>query len=78
MVAGDGGKAMLQVIVPPFRSRAILGRADGVRLAPLVDAVATGKVTVNIAERLPLADVEAAHRKSQTGRLTGKIILLPR
>src|SRR5262249_29268022 len=29
MVAGDSGKAMVQVVVPPFRSRAILGRPDG-------------------------------------------------
>jgi NADPH:quinone reductase-like Zn-dependent oxidoreductase len=78
MVAGESPKAMVQVVVPPFRSRAILGRPNGERLRGLVDAVAAGKVTVQIAERLPLAEAEAAHQKSRTGRATGKLVLLPR
>lgn len=78
MVAGDSPSAMAQVVIPPFRSRAILGRPNGERLRGLVDAVAAGKVKVHIAERLPLADVEAGHAKSQTGRMTGKLVLLPR
>jgi NADPH:quinone reductase-like Zn-dependent oxidoreductase len=78
MVAGDSGRSMAQVIVPPFRSRAILGSPSGARLKPLVEAVAVGKVVVNIAERMPLTDAEAAHQKSQTGRLIGKLVLLPR
>ena len=36
------------------------------------------EVTVNIAERMPLAAAEAAHDKSRTGRMTGKIVLLAR
>lgn len=78
MVAGDRPSAMLQIFVPPFRSRMILGRPTTARLAALVDAVAKGQVTVPIAQRLPLADVEAAHAASQTGRMTGKLVLLPR
>ena len=78
LVAGDSPSAMVQVIVPPFRSRSILGRPDGARLRGLVEAVAQGKVTVKIAERLPLNDAEEAHKKSQTGRMTGKLVLLPR
>ncbi|MEO8704882.1 MAG: NAD(P)-dependent alcohol dehydrogenase [Kofleriaceae bacterium] len=78
MVAGDSLGMMVQVLVPPFRSRAILGAPTRARLANLVEAVAAGKVTVNIAERMPLADVEAAHRKSQTGRMIGKLVLLAR
>lgn len=77
MVAGDSPGAMLQVIVPPFRSRAILGRPTRARLAAVVAAVAAGQLTVNIAERFALADVEAAHAKSQTGRLIGKLVLVP-
>lgn len=78
MVAGDSPGAMLQVVVPPFRSRAILGKPTTARLAALVAAVAAGQVTVAIAERLPLAEVEAAHQASQTGRMTGKIVLIAR
>jgi NADPH:quinone reductase-like Zn-dependent oxidoreductase len=78
MVAGDSALAQLQVVVPPFRSKSILGRPNGVRLKPLVDAVAAGQVKVQIAERLPLVEAEAAHQKSQTGRLVGKLVLLPR
>jgi NADPH:quinone reductase-like Zn-dependent oxidoreductase len=78
MVAGESPKSMVQVVVPPFRSRAILGRPNGERLRGLVDAVVAGKVTVQIAERLPLVEAEAAHQKSQTHRMTGKLVLLPR
>lgn len=78
MVAGDSPAAMVQVVVPPFRSRAILGRATRPRLQAVVDAVAAGQVRVNIADRLALTDVEAAHARSQSGRMTGKLILLPR
>jgi NADPH:quinone reductase-like Zn-dependent oxidoreductase len=78
MVAGDSPSAMVQVVVPPFRSRAILGRATQARLTAVAEAVAAGQVTVNIADRLPLTDAEAAHARSQSGRMTGKLILLPR
>ncbi len=78
MVAGDSPSAMLQMFVPPFRSRAILGKATRTRLGSVVDAVAAKHVVVNIAARMPLAEVEDAHRQSQTGRMTGKLVLLPR
>jgi NADPH2:quinone reductase len=78
MVAGNTLGAVAQVLVPPFTSRSILGKPTRARLAPLVEAVAAGRLVINIAERMPLADVEAAHHKSQTGRMTGKLVLLPR
>ena len=34
--------------------------------------------SVNIADRIPLADVEAAHERSQSGRMIGKLVLRPR
>lgn len=77
MVAGDSPGAMLQVIVPPFRSRAILGKPTRARLAAVVAAVAAKQLAVNISETFALTDVEAAHAKSQTGRLTGKLVLVP-
>jgi len=78
MVAGDGAAMMMQVLVPPFRSRAILGKPTRKRLAAVVDAVAAGQLVVNIAKQMPLADVQAAHELSQTGRMTGKLVLKPR
>jgi NADPH:quinone reductase-like Zn-dependent oxidoreductase len=78
MVAGDSPASMAQVIVPPFRSRAILGKPTRTRLAAVVDAVAAGQLVVNIAQRMPLVEVEAAHEMSETGRMTGKLVLLPR
>ncbi|MCB0949081.1 MAG: NAD(P)-dependent alcohol dehydrogenase, partial [Mycobacterium sp.] len=77
MVAGDEPKAALQVLVPPFKSKAILGRPTGARLEPLVAAVAAGKLQVSIAAKLPLTSAEEAHRLSRTSRLTGKLILEP-
>jgi NADPH:quinone reductase len=78
MVAGDSPASMVQVLVPPFRSRAILGKPTRARLAAVVAAVAAGQLVVHIAGRMPLADVEAAHQQSQTHRMTGKLVLLPR
>ena len=78
MVAGDSPAAMVQVLMPPFRSRAMLGKPTAARLAPLVAAVAAGKVKVAIAERMPLVDAEAALAKSQSGRMIGKLVLLAR
>jgi NADPH:quinone reductase-like Zn-dependent oxidoreductase len=78
MVAGDKPGAMFQVLVPPFRSKAILSSPDGAHLRPVVDAVAQGKVVVNIEHRLPLADAERAHELSRGGRVVGKIVLLAR
>jgi NADPH:quinone reductase-like Zn-dependent oxidoreductase len=78
MVAGDSTNSMLQVIVPPFRSKAILGVVDGAHLAPVVQAVAEGKVVVHIAHRLPLGEAEQAHELSRGGRTVGKIVLLAR
>lgn len=78
MVAGDSPSAMLQVLVPPFRSRAILGRPTRARLTAVVDAIAAGQLAVRIEQRFPLVEADAAHALSQTGRMTGKIVLLPR
>lgn len=75
IVAGDSASMVLQTVLAPIRTKAILGRPHAAVLRPVVDAVATGKVTVNIAARFPLAAAEEAHRLSQSGRVVGKIIL---
>lgn len=78
MVAGDTPGAMVQVVVPPFRSRAILGKPTRARLAAVVAAVAAGELTVAIQKTFPLAEAEAAHAESKTHRMTGKLVLLAR
>ncbi len=77
IVSGEDVGALLQMFVPPFTSKLLLGAPKGDRLAPVLDAVARGDVKVNIAERLPFAEAERAHELSRTGRLTGKIVLVP-
>jgi NADPH:quinone reductase-like Zn-dependent oxidoreductase len=77
MVAADTPWAIAQVLVSPIRSRTVLGRATTGRLQPLVEALARGTLRLPIVDRLPLADAEKAHAQSRTGRMTGKILLLP-
>ena len=52
-------------------------RADSKRLAELAAAVAAGKISVPIAQILPLEEVQQAHRLLEAGGLGGKIILRP-
>lgn len=77
VVSGDTPAAMLQLLVPPFTSKAVLARANRERLAHVVAAVASGQVRVQIARRFPLAEAEEAQRLSQTGRVAGKLVLVP-
>jgi NADPH:quinone reductase-like Zn-dependent oxidoreductase len=77
IVSGDTVRTALQPIVPPFTSKAVLGRPNRARLAPVVAAVAAGKLRVNVTHRFPLADAEQAHALSKGGRVVGKIVLLP-
>lgn len=77
IVSGDTIGTALQPFVPPFTSKAVLGRPTRARLEPVVRAVAAGQVAVNVAHRFPLAEAEQAHALSRTGRVVGKILLLP-
>ncbi|MGW4894525.1 NAD(P)-dependent alcohol dehydrogenase [Kitasatospora sp. NPDC004240] len=77
MVAGDDPAAALQLLLAPSRSKGILGRPTGRRLEPLVAAVADGSLRVAVARTLPLTAAEEAHRLSRSGRMTGKLVLLP-
>ena len=77
MIAAETFGETMNVLVPPFRSRSVLGRANTTRLRAVVDAVASGAVAVRIAETLPLAEAERALELSKAGRLTGKLVLIP-
>jgi NADPH:quinone reductase-like Zn-dependent oxidoreductase len=77
VVSGDSPGAIAQLFVPPFSSKAVLARANRERLAHVVAAVAAGQVKVNIVRCFPLAEAEEAHRVSRSGRVAGKLILVP-
>ena len=77
IVSGDSIGSLAQLLAPPFSSKAVLGQPDRERLARVVAAVAAGRVRVNIAARFALAEAEQAHQLSRTGRVTGKIVLIP-
>lgn len=48
---------------------------DGQRLAGLLAQVATGKIPVQIAHRLPIEKAAEAHRLVEAGGLSGKVVL---
>jgi NADPH:quinone reductase-like Zn-dependent oxidoreductase len=52
-------------------------RPDGAGLAELAYLVDRGRLTVEVAETFPLAEVGAAFDRSRTGRVRGKIVIVP-
>jgi NADPH:quinone reductase-like Zn-dependent oxidoreductase len=48
------------------------------QLARIADLIAAGDVRVEIAEVVPLAEVQRAHELSESGHTRGKIILAVR
>ncbi|THV23589.1 NADP-dependent oxidoreductase [Glycomyces paridis] len=51
-------------------------RNDAARLADLVALVDAGDLQIDVAERLPLADLAAVHDRALTNRLLGKTVLM--
>lgn len=77
MIAAETLRETLNVLVPPFSSKSVLGLPNARRLRAVVDAVASGAVQVQVREQFALVDAEKAHALSQAGRMTGKIVLVP-
>ena len=77
IVSGESLGAVAQLCVPPFSSKAVLGQPQRAPLERVLAAVAAGRVKVNVVRRFPLAEAEQAHALSKTGRVTGKIVLIP-
>jgi NADPH:quinone reductase-like Zn-dependent oxidoreductase len=50
---------------------------DGARLAELVALVDAGELVVDVAERLPLSELQAVHDRAAAGKLAGKTVLVP-
>lgn len=57
--------------------RTVLGRPARKALEPLVAALADGKLQPRIEARFPLADAERAHQVSRSGKVVGKLLLIP-
>jgi NADPH:quinone reductase-like Zn-dependent oxidoreductase len=52
-------------------------RSDTEQLSRLVDLVDRGELRVDVAERVPLAELPAVHARAAAGTLHGKVIVLP-
>jgi NADPH:quinone reductase-like Zn-dependent oxidoreductase len=57
--------------------RTLLGAPNQKRLEPLVEAMARGHLKARIEATFPLADAEKAHVASRTGKVVGKLLLVP-
>jgi NADPH:quinone reductase-like Zn-dependent oxidoreductase len=77
MIASETVGESLNVLVPPFTSKSVLGRPTTSRLEAVVAAVAGGAVSVRIEQTLPLVEAERALELSRAGRMTGKLVLVP-
>lgn len=53
------------------------GASDAADLTVLLEAAATGDLTIPVAHRLPLADVGEGHRLYAAGQAGGKIVFVP-
>jgi NADPH:quinone reductase-like Zn-dependent oxidoreductase len=52
-------------------------RSDADQLAELVARVDRGELRVDVAERVPLAELASVHARAATGTLAGKVIVVP-
>jgi NADPH:quinone reductase-like Zn-dependent oxidoreductase len=82
----DTGVVTLVVVRPAdapallLRSRSVktvLGRPARRTLEPLVLALSRGELEPLIEQRFPLADAEQAHLRSRSGKVVGKLLLVP-
>lgn len=79
----DGGRFIAVVAggnPPPVRGidvRTVWVRADSTTLRALSTLVTQGRLTLRVADTLPLADVAEAHRRFEKGGLRGRLVLVP-
>lgn len=62
---------------PRIRVEQVYVESDAARLADLVALVDTGELRIDVAERLPLADLASVHDRAVEGRLLGKTVITP-
>ena len=81
----DGGvvvNTVPTIATPTDEARGVRGigvfvRSDAAQLAHLVELVDRGALSIDVDERLPLAELPAVHARAAAGELRGKVILLP-
>ncbi|MFC4909495.1 NADP-dependent oxidoreductase [Actinomadura gamaensis] len=81
----DGGVVVSTTVwmtAPSDEARGVRGidifvRSDAGQLAELVARVDRGELTVDVAERVPLADLASVHARAAEGTLAGKVVILP-
>ena len=76
-VTAPSGEAGIDPAGLPVKPERWQYHHDGKRLGQLVNDVKTGKVSMPIAQRLPLTDAAEAHRLIEKGGAGGKVILIP-
>lgn len=80
----DGGTLVNTTVwmpAPSDEQRGVRGidlfvRSDADQLADLVARVNTGELTVDVAQRVPLADLSALHAQAGAGDLSGKAVVV--
>ena len=59
------------------RAVGVFVRSDAEQLSQLVAMVDRGELRVDVAERVPLAELPAVHARAAAGALPGKVVVLP-
>ena len=77
-----GGYAVPTIPTPSDEARGVRGvgvfvRSDAEQLARLVALVDRGELRVDVAERVPLAELASVHARAANGDLPGRVIALP-
>ncbi|MBX7195447.1 MAG: NAD(P)-dependent alcohol dehydrogenase [Sandaracinaceae bacterium] len=75
MVVSQPGDYLSIAFLPSVRT--LLGAPNQKRLEPLVEAMAKGQLKARIEARFSLEDAEKAHEKSRSGKVVGKLLIVP-
>jgi NADPH:quinone reductase-like Zn-dependent oxidoreductase len=81
----DGGVVVSTTVWMPapadqarnVRAVDVFVNSDTGQLAQLVTRVDRGELTIDVAERVPLADLASVHSQAATGEVSGKVIVVP-
>lgn len=59
------------------RAVGVFVRSDAEQLSRLVELVDRGELRVDVAERVPLSELDALHARAAAGEVSGKVIVVP-